>query len=89
MYSHLIEQPVEYCYENSPEHQFLKKEIFQKILGEEGYVDPNHLNNVELDTILYVKEIIDIDGNQNDIRLQLELWTYWTDPGLALTNESV
>ena len=51
--------------------------------------NPNHLDNVELYTILYVKEIIDIDGNQNDIRLQLELWTYWTDPGLALTNESV
>ena len=58
-------------------------------LGEEGYVNPNHLNNLELDTMLYVKEIIDIDGNQNDIRLQLELWSYWTDPGLALTNESV
>ena len=64
-------------------------QISMCFLGEGGYVDPNHLNNVELDTILYVKEIIDIDGNQNDIRLQLELWSYWTDPGLAMTNESV
>ena len=59
------------------------------ILGEGGYGDPNNLHTVEMDTMLYVKDIIEIDGNRNDITVQLELWCYWTDPGLALTNESV
>ena len=42
-----------------------------------------------MDTILYIKDIIEIDGSRNDIRLQLELWAYWSDPGLAMTNESL
>ena len=60
------------------------------LLGEGAqYVDPNNLHTVKMDTILYIKDIIEIDTTKNDIRVQLDLWSYWTDPGLALTNETV
>ena len=58
------------------------------LLGDK-YVDPNNLNTVEFDTQIYIEDIIEIDISRNDITVILELWSYWLDPGLALTNESV
>ena len=43
---------------------------------------------VTVDTFVYLKEIIKIDENENSIRIDVKLWTQWTDPGLSLSNNS-
>ena len=41
-----------------------------------------------LETELYLKAITGIDEGQNSISIQAELWCYWGDPGLALSDNS-
>ena len=43
--------------------------------------------NVTFD--LYLGEIVDIDQNKKSISIRLGLATYWTDPKIALTNDSM
>ena len=38
---------------------------------------------------LYLGEIVEIDANKNFISLRLGLFTYWTDPKIGLTNDSI
>ena len=33
---------------------------------------------------VYIQNVIKVDEDLNLIRIQAELWTYWTDPGLGL-----
>ena len=51
----------------------------------EGYVEPIP---ADLETWLYLNEIIKIDGDQNAFEIHVELTTYWSDPGLALSDGS-
>ena len=44
---------------------------------------------VVVNTDLYLKEIIEIDGNKKSIKVQADLWAYWKDGGIALSNDSV
>ena len=50
----------------------------------EGYAKPFP---VVLDTILYVN-ILEIDEENNSIKIEVDFWTFWADPGLALSNDS-
>ena len=38
---------------------------------------------------LFLGEIVEIDANRNSISLRLGLLTYWTDPKIGLTNDSI
>ena len=53
--------------------------------NKDGYTNPFP---VVLSTDLYLVEIIEIDLDKNSIRIQMDLWTIWIDPGLSLSNES-
>ena len=53
--------------------------------GKEGYDNPFP---IILDAFLYVNEIVEINEDKNRISLQLQMWTQWSDPGLALSNKS-
>ena len=53
-------------------------------LSSEGYSKPFP---VVLDTILYLN-ILQIDEDNNSIKIEVDFWTFWTDPGLALSNDS-
>ena len=44
---------------------------------------------VTLKTELYLKEIVEIDPEKNSITVRVNMWTYWKDEGLALSNDSV
>ena len=50
----------------------------------EGYANPFP---VVLDTTLYMN-IIEMDGNKNSIKVEVDFWTFWTDKGIALSNDS-
>ena len=39
-----------------------------------------------LDVGLFVKDIIEIDEQRNSISIHMALWTFWSDPSLALSN---
>ena len=41
-----------------------------------------------VDTTLYLLQISDINLEKNSISVQVELWTNWLDPSLALSNNS-
>ena len=43
---------------------------------------------VVVNSDLYFKEIIDIDQDHNSISIQVDLWTYWNDVSLILSNTS-
>ena len=43
---------------------------------------------VVVNSDLYFKEIIDIDQDHNSISIQVDLWTYWNDGSLVLSNTS-
>ena len=59
----------------------LKKEAFICLTNETGYSAPFPIN---LHLEVYFMNIIKIDEDLNLISIQLELWTYWKDPGLGL-----
>ena len=65
-----------------------KKEVFDEspvcLTDENRYSAPFPIS-LTLD--LYFKNFIRIDEDLNSITIQVELWAYWTDPGLALTND--
>ena len=44
---------------------------------------------VTLKTELYLKEIVEIDQEKNSITVRVNMWTYWKDEGLALSNDLV
>ena len=66
------------CSEN---HEHLELCFTQK----GGYTEPLPL---VLETELYLKAVTGIDEGQNSISIQAELWCYWGDPGLALSDNS-
>ena len=39
---------------------------------------------INLEVEVYFQNVIKIDEDLNLISIQAELWTYWSDPGLAL-----
>ena len=51
--------------------------------GEDNYADPVP---AQLETWLYLNEIIKIDGDENSFSIHVELLTSWTDPRLALSS---
>ena len=66
-----------------PQDQVSKKEAFICLTNEFGYSTPLPIN---LEVEGYLKNIIEIDEDLNLISIQADLWTYWTDPGLALNH---
>ena len=40
-------------------------------------------------TNLVLKGIIEIDSNKKSIKLQVDLWAYWKDEGIAFSNDSL
>lgn len=42
-----------------------------------------------LDVEVHFKDIIEIDEQMNSISIQMNLWTYWSDPGLGLSNDEI
>ena len=42
-----------------------------------------------LDVEVYFKDIIEIDEQRNSISIQMELWTFWSDSRLALSNGKI
>ena len=52
----------------------------------EGYIDAFPMT---VNTYVYLKEIIDIDHNDNSISVGVKLMVEWTDPRLFLSNNSV
>ena len=55
------------------------------LTGENGYFKPFP---VIVDTNLILRNLIEIDENKKSISAQFELWTWWVDPGIALSNAS-
>ena len=51
-----------------------------------GYSTPHP---TVLDVKVYIKDIIEIDEQKNSIRIQMNLWTIWNDPKLALSNGEI
>ena len=49
----------------------------------EGYVNPSH---VILNTALFLRKIVEIDDDKHSITIQMGMTTFWSDPGLDLTN---
>ena len=53
---------------------------------QDGYSEPFP---VVVNTNLDLKEIIEIDTNKKSIKIQADLWTWWKDEGVALSNDSL
>ena len=53
------------------------------LIGEDIYAGPVP---AQLETWLYLNEIIKIDGDENSFSIHVELLTSWTDPRLALSS---
>ena len=51
----------------------------------EGYASPSL---VILETKFYLREIVEINDDKHSISVQMGMATFWTDPGLAVTNAS-
>lgn len=75
----LIFANLKFCSE--PQNKPLKKEAFICLTNETGYSAPSPINSTQE---LYFKNIIKIDEDLNSISIQAQLWTHWSDPGLAL-----
>ena len=48
----------------------------------------NHGAPKSVDTTLSLRQISDIDLEKNSISIQVGLWTFWSDPSLALSHNS-
>ena len=71
---------------SQPPDKSSKKEVFDASVcstNETGYSAPFPIG---LRLEVYFKNVIKIDEDLNSITIQVELWAYWTDPGLALIN---
>ena len=55
------------------------------VTGENGYFKPFP---AIVNSDLILRNIIEIDQNKNSISAQFELWTFWEDPGITLSNSS-
>ena len=53
---------------------------------EDGYSEPFP---VVVNTNFDLKEIIEIDTNKKSIKIQADLWAWWKDEGVALSNDSL
>ena len=53
-------------------------------ISNDGYNNPFP---VVLDTTLYMN-IIEIDGDKNSIKMEIDFWTFWIDHGIGLSNDS-
>ena len=42
-----------------------------------------------LDVGVYFKDIVEIDEQKNLMSIQMDLWTFWSDPRLALSNGEI
>ena len=62
-----------------------KHESIICLTGKNGYFKPFP---VTVDTELVLRNLIEIDENKKSISAQFELWTWWVDPGIALSNTS-
>ena len=51
-----------------------------------GYKKPLPL---VLETYFYLRKITAVDEAKNSISIQAELWCYWEDPGLALSDNLI
>ena len=72
---------------SKPQDKPSKKEVLDTsvcLTNETGYSAPLPIN---LTLELYFKNVINIDEDLNSITIQVELWAYWADTGLALTND--
>ena len=56
------------------------------LTGNNGYFEPFP---VVINTALDLKEIIEIDSNKRSIKVQADLWAYWKDKGITLSNDSL
>ena len=56
------------------------------LTNQDGYSEPFP---VVVNTDLYLKEIIEIDDNKKSIKVHVDLWAWWKDEGIALSNDSV
>ena len=65
-----------------PEDQPSKEKAFICLTNENGYSAPLPRN---LSLEVYLKNVIKIDEDLNSISIQVDLWTYWTDPGLEIS----
>ena len=52
-----------------------------------GEYRPPFPSTVKID--INLREIVDIDEDKKSITTRLELTTHWTDPSLALSNDSI
>ena len=52
-------------------------------VDKEGYVDPFPL---VLNTILHLREIVAINEEENSVSIQVNLYSFWKDPGLDRSN---
>ena len=72
---------------SQPQDKPSKKEVLDTsvcLTNETGYSAPFPIG---LTLELYFKNVIRIDEDLNSITIQVELWAYWADTGLALTND--
>ena len=56
------------------------------LTNQDGYSEPFP---VVVNTNLDLKEIIEIDNNKKSIKIQADLWAWWKDEGVALSNDSL
>ena len=58
-------------------------------LNKTGYERPlSDLQPITLKTLFYFKAITEVNENENSISIQAELWAFWQDQGLGLSNNS-
>ena len=63
-----------------------KHESIICLTGKNGYFKPFP---VIVDSELVLRNLIEVDENKKSISAQFELWTWWVDPGIALSNASL
>jgi hypothetical protein len=66
---------------SEPQDEPSKKGTLICLTNETVYSAPLPIN---LEVEVYFKNVIKIDEDLNLISIQADLWTYWSDPGLAL-----
>ena len=70
---------LKFCSELQDEQS--KKGAFICLTNETGYFAPLP---IQLELEVYFKNVVKIDEDSNWISIQADLWTYWSDPGLAI-----
>ena len=58
-------------------------------LNKEGYKGPLfNSSRMTLKPTFTLRAVTEINENENSISIQADLWSYWKDPGLGLSNNS-